>query len=1198
MLQNLKIGIRSGFAFFGIILITTGIGNFTYYGITQLSEMTSKLYKHPFAVSNAVRDTNGHIIAMHRSMKDVALSKTDAQLEQAVQVVSEYESRALTSLHMIHERFLGDKTLVHNASELFRNWKPIRDRVIDLRRAGEYEKAAEITRGEGARHVVKMENSMQTLLDFANNKADTFVNAVFAEQNNLQSTLGWGLLILTLVSISIAFIITRSITLPINNIALTLSQLASGDSKDSLQTKIPYQSRKDEVGIMARSAEQLRLSAVKSQQLALNNEHVAELSNLMQLSGNVNELSQAVMSYIAPLFHIGHGIFCCFNNQSRQLELTGSYAFEERKNLSNRFALGETLIGQCALEQKTIILTDAPENYVQISSALGHATPLNLIAIPIVYQENLVAVMELASFHPFERHEQDFLNSIIDVIAINLENMNRSTRTEELLRETQQQTEELKASEATMKEQKEEIFASNEELREKQTLLEQQTEELRARETDLQEQREELRASNEELQEKTDSLTGAKNILEKRTHELEQSSRYKSEFLANMSHELRTPLNSLLILSKLLRDNRQGNLTEDQVESASTIYNSGNHLLQLINDILDIAKVEAGKLQVSPDNVVLSDLIQTLEQRFTPMAEEKGIQCHLSIDKEMPEQIYTDGKRLEQIITNLMANAVKFTEQGSVQLNVSMKTNTHADINTQEAILIAVKDTGIGIPDELIETIFKSFEQADGSISRKYGGTGLGLNISSQLAQLLGGYIDVSSVDQKGSIFTLVLPYIAVDNTTALQSPVAPVAKTMTVKENIEQETNEQESYEIMSAPIEDDRKQLQKGDKPILVVEDDLQFASILRDEVRQSGLKCLVTSDGPSALGLSQQYFLSGIILDLNLPKMSGRTILQRLKASSKTKGIPVHIISALDNSGKEIAMGAMGYLTKPVSQKQIEQAIEKLNLAKEKQQHEILLIEDDPSTQKAVSQLLSSDSTKVQLTGNGVDALQLLKDKPFDLIILDLQLADMDGHELLEQIAQDKELTMPPVIIFTGKDLSVEETQKLQSQSDSVILKSTYSDQRLSDEVHLFLHNIQQHKSTPAASDETLTPHNLKGKTVLIVDDDMRNTFALSKALKAEGLKTYMASNGEECLKRLNEHDNIDIILMDIMMPVMDGYETTTEIRKQKKYKNLPILMLTAKAMQGDQDKSFEVGANEHITKPIDMTQLLSKLEVWTS
>jgi len=1198
MLSNLKFGIRLGIAFLSIILITLVIGIVTFYGISQLSDMTNKLYKHPFAVSNAIRDTNGHIIAMHRSMKDVALSKTDEQLEQAVQVVSDYESRALNALQLIQERFLGDKTLVNNAYDLLRNWKPIRDRVISLRRAGEFEKAAEITRGLGARHVEKIEKSMQALLDFANNKADTFVSGVFEQQDTLQGTLAWGLLLLIMGSIVIATIITRSITIPVNKISLTLDKLASADSNEVLQNQVPYQNRDDEVGIMARSAEQLRLSAEKSKQLALNNEHINELSNLMQKSANIRELSQAVMSYISPLLGIGQGIFCCFNDDSETLELTASYAFGERKNLSNRFAMGENLIGQCAVEKEMIILRNAPNDYIQISSALGQATPVNLVAIPILYQEQLLAVMELASFQAFKDHEQDFLTAAVDVIAINLENMSRNIRTGELLQETQQQAERLIASEATMKEQKEEIFASNEELKEKQVLLEQQTEELKAREISLQEQREELRASNEELIQKSDSLSAAKNILEKKTKELEQSSRYKSEFLANMSHELRTPLNSLLILSKLLRDNKQGNLSDDQVESASTIYNSGNHLLQLINDVLDIAKVEAGKLAVNLENVNLGEIVGIIEQRFKPMALEKKIQFHTCMDKDMPGLVHTDGKRLEQIITNLMSNAIKFTEKGSVELNISLQTNNNARIKTDNVLLIAVKDTGIGIPTEMIETVFKSFEQADGSISRKYGGTGLGLNISNQLAQLLGGYVDVASIEHKGSTFSIVLPYSLVDRDDfAIPQSSSRPRKDLENIESLPQNAKNL-SKELVPAPIEDDRDNIASSDKIIMVVEDDLLFASILRDQVRKSGLKCLISDDGKSALALSKQYTLEGIILDLNLPEMDGRTLLQQLKSDASTQGIPVHIISALDNSGEEIAMGAMGYLTKPVSQQQIEQAIEQLCQSDKQQGQNILLIEDDPATQEAICKLFTNDLIKIATTGKGLEALQMLKDEAYDLVILDLQLSDMNGFDLLEQVEQDNQLKMPPVIIFTGKDLTIEESQKLQSWSDCVILKSTHADKRLTEEVYLFLHNIQEQKQSSSSEPTAVTPHNLEGKTVLIVDDDMRNTFALSKALKAEGVKTHMASNGEDCLRRLKEYDDIDVILMDVMMPVMDGYQATSEIRKQKKYKDLPILMLTAKAMRGDQEKSLAVGANEHITKPIDMNQLLPKLQVWVS
>ncbi|NRF89458.1 response regulator [Paenibacillus frigoriresistens] len=946
---------------------------------------------------------------------------------------------------------------------------------------------------------------------------------------------------------------------------------------------------------------------------------LARLTGLAQGVPSVQQLVGMLISEISTLVGAGQGIIYLKEMQSNESQssefvLRGSYAFKERKNVTNRVRPGEGLVGQCILEKKPILLSNVPGDYIHIQSGLGESKPFQIFVLPILFEEEVLAVIELAAFKPFTEIEHDLLEQLSDTLGVVIQAAISRQITEALLRESQLLTEELQT-------QQEELRTANEELEEQTLMLKQSEEKMRI-------QSEELQAINEELEEKTNYLEVqkadiekqnayiqlSKQDLEEKAKELEQASQYKSEFLANMSHELRTPLNSLLILSKSLSSNEDGNLTEDQIESAKIIHSGGLDLLTLINDILDLSKVEAGKLDIQMEEVRLDDLLQSLRYQFNPVAKEKGLSFILKLDDLTPEFITTDGQRTEQILKNLLSNAFKFTASGHVTVEIARAgkrtafQNNHLEENG--ALALTVTDTGIGIPPSKQQAIFEAFQQADGTTSRKYGGTGLGLTISRELAKLLGGEIHMQSSEGKGSSFTLYLPLDGTANAemtepkvVSSKDEVAAVDSLQISSELLVASTIEDHLLTAQQAKtfLPDDREHLKNSvqDKVILIVEDDPSFAKILMDMSYKKGFKCLAAGDGFSALQLAKQYIPSAILLDLGLPDMDGLKVLDHLKYHNETRHIPVHIISGRDKSSDSLKRGAIGYLSKPIQAEDIDVVFNKIEHKLQERIQQVLVVEDDLNNQKAIHELLKHKKVDIHSVSKGIEALQLLRSQPFDCVILDLTLPDMTGFELLQQLVVDSEGSIPPIIINTGKELTQEEYKELNQFTDSIVIKGANSPDRLLDEVSLFLHSV--HKSLPQAQKEMIrmvrdSDETLKGRKILLVDDDLRNTFALSKILRKHGLDVVMADNGKLALDKLEIESGIELVIMDIMMPVMDGYEAIGHIRTMPKFQSLPIIALTAKAMTGDREKCIERGANDYMTKPVDTDKLLSLIRVW--
>ena len=916
-----------------------------------------------------------------------------------------------------------------------------------------------------------------------------------------------------------------------------------------------------------------------------------ELNTLMRGEQKTKEMADKVLTFLAEYLKAGAGAFYTYDEKGPSLLLSATYAFSRRKNSSDRFQLGEGLIGQSALEKRLICLTNIPPDYLQIGSALGESVPANIVALPLIHNDQLVAALELGTFAPFTDNELDFLNHATEGIAIGIGVAHSRQRINELLEQTQQQTEELRV-------QQEELQQTNVELEEKTQILQESEEKLRYQSEELQAINEELEENNQILEKQKVELDSSGKKVEAKARELALVSKYKTEFLANMSHELRSPLNSLLILAKILSNNEEGNLSEKQVESAKIILKSGQNLLNLISDVLDISKIEAGKLEIILEKIKIDELTDTLYKQFMPVARDKNINFKIETAKGLPKTIITDIMKAEQILKNLLSNAFKFTSEGSVTLKVHLPEPNQVffrgDLHPENAIAFSVIDTGIGIPLDKQKIIFEAFKQVDGSISRKFGGTGLGLSISKELSNKLGGEIYIESKEGKGSVFTLFLP---------LELQPEPETTTIPEEKNIPQPKGiSREIASVESLFLPDDRDILQEGDKFVLVIEDDSIFAKILMGIIHKKGYKCLAAGNGKNGLFLASQYKPAAIILDIVLPDINGLAVLEQLKENFNTRHIPVHIISVIGERTISLNKGAIGHLTKPVSQEAIEDVLTKLESVLEKTLKELLIVEDEINNQKAIIRLLENKGVNITVVNSGEEAWDILTSQKFDCIILDLGLPGMTGFQLLDKLHSEKfsgPFELAPVIIYTNRELTREEYLELNQYSKNIVIKGANSPERLLDEVSLFLHSVES--SLPKSQQKIIRMlHDpdqvLKNKKILLVDDDLPNTFALSSALNKYGLDITLAENGQMALEKLDSAEGIDLVLMDIMMPVMDGLEATKKIRAQKKYSQLPIIALTAKAMPEDRAKCIEAGANDYLTKPIDIDKLIAMLRIW--
>jgi signal transduction histidine kinase/CheY-like chemotaxis protein/CHASE3 domain sensor protein len=865
-----------------------------------------------------------------------------------------------------------------------------------------------------------------------------------------------------------------------------------------------------------------------------------------------------------------------------------TYGVPAEARIPDHFERGTGLLGQAAVEGRAFLIRDVPEGYLAIGSAFGQAKPKHLVIAPANVDGSTNAVLELGFINALNADALSLLEQMSDAIGIAVRSANYRVELQNFLEETQRQAEELQA-------QGEELRVSNEELEEQGRALKESQSRLELQQAELEQTNSQLEEQAQLLEVQRDDLERANEIVRVRAQELEQASRYKSDFLANMSHELRTPLNSLLILAKLLADNDNGRLSDEQVRYAQTIRSSGNDLLTLINDILDLSKIEAGHMEIKPEPVAIAGLTRDLSNLFRPVAEKKNLEFRIEVDSECPNHVETDGQRLEQILRNLLSNAFKFTEQGKVELRVRRAPDAQ--------IALSVADTGIGISEDKEKVVFEPFRQADGTISRKYGGTGLGLSICRELVRLLGGTLALRSVEGVGSTFTVLIPdTYSATRVQPREEPARPPANTF-APESLQPVPTPADNRKP-TGRIEDDREQLTGQRRVLLVIEDDQSFAAILRDLSREMEFECLVAGSATEALALAKEFNPSAVVLDVGLPDHSGLWVLDQLKRDTRTRHIPVHVVSASDNAQTALSLGAIGYLLKPVKREDLTDVLKKLETKLAQRMHRVLIVEDDPVQREAVRSLLGSQEVETVTAATAAECLILLKDQTFDCMVLDLSLPDASGYSLLETLSQESAYSFPPVIVYTGRDLSGEEEQRLRRYSKSIIIKGAKSPERLLDEVSLFLHQVisdlpdeQQRMIHKARNRDAL----LEGRRILVVEDDVRNVYSLTSILEPRGARVQIARNGREAIQAIEksfgkEGNAIDLVLMDVMMPIMDGLTATHQIRQNPDWKKLPIIMLTAKAMPDDQERCLAAGASDYMAKPLDVEKLLSLIRVW--
>jgi CheY-like chemotaxis protein/signal transduction histidine kinase len=903
--------------------------------------------------------------------------------------------------------------------------------------------------------------------------------------------------------------------------------------------------------------------------------NLAKFSRMMQGQRDLVTVGKLLLSELAPLVNAQQGIIYVMDSTGsvpylKELASYADEAFEKRE--PRRYSIGEGLVGQAAADRQRVLLTDIPSESIQVRGGLFTARPRNVMVLPVLYEGHVKAVVELGSLGDFTASHLAFLEQLTgSIIGVVLNTIEATMRTEGLLKQSQQLAGELQT-------QQTELQQTNEELANKAKLLAEQ---------------------NAEVERKNQEIELARRALEEKAAELALTSRYKSEFLANMSHELRTPLNSILILGQQLADNADGNLSARQVEFANTIHGAGTDLLNLISDILDLSKIESGTVTVECEDLLFTHLKETLERNFRHEADARKLSFTADFDARLGRAIITDSKRLLQVLKNLLSNAFKFTDRGGVRLHVAIATGgwtaEHPILSQAPSVVeFSVSDTGIGIPPEKQKIIFEAFQQADAGTARKYGGTGLGLAISRELAHLLGGEIRLSSIHGSGSTFTLYLPLSYMGsayNRAMLQSPAAGTSPPASFQPVVLPVVRQED--------IPDDRESLQPEDAVLLVVEDDPHYARILVDLARQRGFKVVLARTGADALALSRKRPPTAVSLDVFLPDMLGWTVLNQLKRNPDTRHIPVQILTVEDERQYGLERGAFSFLTKSATTEGLEAALERLKSFTTARVRRLLVVEDEPSEQLSVAELLGHSDVEITTVGTGSAALEAMRAGAFDCVVLDLRLPDMSGFELLARVEEDEELRQAPIIVFTGRELSDHEEIELRKNAKSIVLKGVRSPERLLDETALFLHRVIA--DLPPAKQKMIealheSDEPLSGRKVLVVDDDIRNIFALNSLLERHNMQVITATNGQEAIQLVESTDDLSLVLMDVMMPEMDGYETMRRIRSNQKFRLLPIIALTAKAMKGDREKCLQAGASDYVAKPVNTDQLLSLVRMW--
>jgi CheY-like chemotaxis protein/signal transduction histidine kinase/HAMP domain-containing protein len=964
-------------------------------------------------------------------------------------------------------------------------------------------------------------------------------------------------------------LLADNLTNQVRAIAEVATAVTKGDLTRSIQVEASGEvaDLKDNINTMI---DNLRLTTDRNTEQDWLKTNLARFTGMLQGQRDLSSVGRMLLSELAPLVDAQQGvIYQMESEESASMVLLSAFAADGPDGQLRRLRIGEGLVGQCAAEKRRMLISDLPENTVPIRSGLFEAVPRNVIVLPVLFEDRVKAVIELASLSNFTASHLAFLEQLTASIGIVLNSIEATMQTEGLLKQSQQLATELQT-------QQKELQQTNEQLAQKAQQLAEQ---------------------NVEVERKNQEIEQARRALEGKAKELALTSKYKSEFLANMSHELRTPLNSILVLGQQLTDNPDGNLTPRQVEFARTIHGAGTDLLNLISDILDLSKIESGTVSVDAEEVFFASLLDMVARPFRHEAESRRLSFEVHTDPHLTRSLVTDSKRLQQVLKNLLSNAFKFTEHGGVNLSVTVATggwsDDHPVLGTAGSVVaFEVSDTGIGIPSEKQRIIFEAFQQADAGTSRKYGGTGLGLAISRELASLLGGEIQLRSAPGRGSTFTLFLPQTYV-------GPSVPAVAIAERKNAFLPRQGSPVTAEFSIERVADDRANLQPGDAVLLIVEDDPHYARVLVDLSHDKGFKVLVAMGGAEALALAREFHPTAVSLDVFLPDMLGWTVLNHLKQDPATRHIPVQMLTLDEDRHHGLTRGAFAFVTKPTTPEGLESALARIKQYTAPRRKRLLVVEDNPAEQMSIRELLSHDDIDVSIAASGAEALSAVTEQAFDCVVLDLRLPDMTGFDVLQRLSDTPALNDLPVVVFTGKELSPEEDARLHTLARSVVVKGVESPERLLDETALFLHRVvadlppekQRMLDRLHRSDDALV-----GKKVLVVDDDVRNIFALSSVLERRGMTVLTAGTGREAIATIESTPEIAIVLMDIMMPEMDGYETMQVIRQNTLFRRLPIIALTAKAMKGDREKCLEAGASEYLAKPVNTEQLLSALRVW--
>ncbi|MGN6401402.1 MAG: response regulator [Flavisolibacter sp.] len=969
-----------------------------------------------------------------------------------------------------------------------------------------------------------------------------------------------------------------------------ISEVASAVTKGDLTRMIRVEAKgeveelKDTINQMIAN---LKETTLRNQEQDWLKSNLAKFTQMLQGQKDLNTVTRRILSELAQVVNAQQGMFYILeqdeNEENKKLKLFSAYAYNDELNISREFALGQGLVGQVAIEKERILLTNVPKDYIKIGSGLGEASPVSVIVLPVLFETEIKAVIELASFDEFSQTHLDFLGQLTESIGIVLNTIEANSRTEELLEQSQSLTEELRRT--------------NEELQDKAHLLVKQ--------------KEEVEAKNKEVED-------ARKSLEEKAEQLQLTSKYKSEFLANMSHELRTPLNSLLILAQQLYENREGNLSEKQVRYAKTIHSCGDDLIQLINDILDLSKIESGYISTDFINVRFHEITSFVETTFKHVSESKNLKFNIDVDERLPESFETDIQRLNQILKNLLSNAFKFTEKGGVQLKIyeankkNWKPGNPSLDNAKKVVAFEIKDSGIGISKDKQNIIFEAFQQAEGSTSRKYGGTGLGLSISRGLADLLGGSIELESEVGSGSSFTLFLPINynpsafkkeKQSSLTVSEYKLAEVSDDVAIQSvpTIKVEaTKDLEGLNEIINETGDDRNNIYSHDKVVLVVEDDLRFAKIMIDKAHEADLKIVVATSFGEVFELTNKYNPIAVTLDVKLPDASGWRVLDLFKNDINFRHIPVHLISGEENRLLAMQRGARSFHLKPLKNEALAVLFNDIVVYHNRKPKQLLIVEDNEIDSSQIAKVLDNgEMLNIVIAPTGHEGLELIRNNSYDCIIVDYMLPDIAGQDFLKEINDIKKFQMTPVLVYSAKDFSPKERTQLKQYANRILLKDVNSLELLLEEAVLHMH-IDHKDLLPEKQKiiENLRSKEdvLTNKTVLVVDDDVRNLFALTTAFERYNINTITAESGQEAINILGENTGIDMVLMDIMMPEMDGYETTQKIRREHKNNNLPIIAVTAKAMKGDREKCIEAGASDYITKPVKIDQLLSLMSVW--